>query len=101
MRSRWARLCSGASQVRHDPTEYAIALGNHFGRWPYDHHAVLTFEKEVDAASALLEARRWIRRVEKLGCGKAWHLTSAEIGDQGRVHSHVLTLGTTGIPSVL
>ncbi|HEV8499117.1 MAG TPA: hypothetical protein VGQ56_19710 [Gemmatimonadaceae bacterium] len=79
-------------------TEYAVQLGNVFARWQFDHFGVLTFDEDVDGEFALQETKRWVRRIEKLGGGKVWWLASAEIGDQGRLHAHVLTLNTAGLP---
>ena len=86
-------------KIPEDRTELAIALGQHYGRWDFDHFATLTFDEEVDGDFAIREVKRWIRRVEKLGNGKAWWVATAEVGDQGRLHAHVLTANTAGLPN--
>lgn len=85
----------------HYQTELAAAMGSFYARWRYDHFAVLTFDFEVDGDFALRETQKWIRRVERLGAGKAWYLATAEVGDEGRVHAHVLTANTAILPEAL
>jgi hypothetical protein len=80
------------------PLTYANALGELFGRWRFHHFAVLTYCEEVSSDTAMQATRKWIRRIEKLGGGKVWWLTTAEIGDEGRVHSHALLLNTASLP---